>query len=73
MRAVGIIVISTDRGLAGALNLNLFKAALGAIREAQGGAKVYVCADRREGAAVLSASRRLELCASATHSATGRT
>ena len=29
VRAVGIIVISTDRGLRGSLNLNLFKAALG--------------------------------------------
>ena len=45
VHSVGIIVISTDRGLAGSLNLNLFKAALGAIREAQAaGAKVYVCA-----------------------------
>ena len=35
VQSVGIIVISTDRGLAGSLNLNLFKAALGAIREAQ--------------------------------------
>ena len=29
VRSVGLLVISTDRGLAGALNLNLFKAALG--------------------------------------------
>ena len=28
VKAVGIIVVSTDRGLAGALNLNLFKSAL---------------------------------------------
>src|SRR5260370_29064146 len=42
--AVGIVVISTDRGLCGSLNLNLFKAALGAIREAQAkNAKIYVC------------------------------
>src|SRR5260221_5052021 len=42
--AVGIVVISTDRGLCGSLNLNLFKAALGAIREAQAkNAKVYAC------------------------------
>src|SRR5580693_679809 len=45
VRALGVIVISTDRGLAGALNANLFKAALAAIREAQGkNQKVYVCA-----------------------------
>jgi len=30
---VGFIVISTDRGLCGGLNINLFKAALGSIRE----------------------------------------
>jgi F-type H+-transporting ATPase subunit gamma len=35
VKSVGILVISTDRGLCGSLNLNLFKAALGAIREAQ--------------------------------------
>ena len=44
VQAVGIVVISTDRGLCGSLNLNLFKAALGAIREAQAkDSKVYVC------------------------------
>ena len=66
--SVGIIVISTDRGLAGSLNLNLFKAALGAIREAQKiNAKIYVCAI---GVKALQFFRRLggiELCASATH------
>src|ERR1700738_4690190 len=36
IQSVGMVVISTDRGLCGSLNLNLFKAALGAIREAQG-------------------------------------
>lgn len=34
-KAVGFIVISTDRGLCGGLNVNLFKATLAAIREAQ--------------------------------------
>src|SRR6202171_3906818 len=34
--SVGIIVISTDRGLCGGLNLNLFKAALGSVREVRG-------------------------------------
>jgi len=66
--SVGIIVISTDRGLAGSLNLNLFKAALGAIREAQKqNAKIYVCAI---GVKALQFFRRLsgiELSASATH------
>jgi F-type H+-transporting ATPase subunit gamma len=68
VRSVGIIVISTDRGLAGALNLNLFKAALGAIREAQAkNAKVHVCA---VGVKALQFFRRLsgiELAASVTH------
>ncbi len=68
VRSVGIIVISTDRGLAGSLNLNLFKAALGAIREAQKlNAKIYVCAI---GVKALQFFRRLggiELSASATH------
>jgi F-type H+-transporting ATPase subunit gamma len=41
--AVGIIVISTDRGLCGSLNMNLFKAALGVIREARAKqSKVYL-------------------------------
>src|ERR1035441_884580 len=33
VQSVGIIVISTDRGLCGSLNMNLFKAALSAIRQ----------------------------------------
>jgi len=68
VRSVGIIVISTDRGLCGSLNLNLFKAALGAIREAQKlNAKIHVCAI---GLKALQFFRRLsgiELSASATH------
>src|SRR5260370_16786635 len=35
VRAVGIVVISTDRGLCGSLNLNLFKAPPGPIPTAQ--------------------------------------
>ncbi len=66
--AVGIIVISTDRGLAGSLNLNLFKAALTAIREAQSqNAKVLLCTI---GSKALQFFRRLggiEISASVTH------
>ena len=66
--SVGIIVISTDRGLCGSLNLNLFKAALSAIREAQGkNAKVYLCVI---GSKALGFFRRLagvEISASVTH------
>ena len=41
---VGIIIISTDRGLAGALNANVFKQALLLAREWQGkGAQVSLC------------------------------
>ena len=44
VKAVGIIVISSDRGLAGALNINIFKQALLAMREWQGkGAQVSLC------------------------------
>jgi F-type H+-transporting ATPase subunit gamma len=68
VQSVGIIVISTDRGLAGALNLNLFKAALGAIREARAkNVKIQVCA---VGVKALQFFRRLsgiELAASVTH------
>jgi F-type H+-transporting ATPase subunit gamma len=66
VQAVGLIVISTDRGLAGALNANLFKSALATIREAQG-KKIYVCTI---GVKALQFFRRLsgiELAASATH------
>jgi F-type H+-transporting ATPase subunit gamma len=44
VKAVGIIVISSDRGLAGALNINIFKQVLLAMREWQGkGAQVSLC------------------------------
>ena len=68
VQSVGIVVISTDRGLCGSLNLNLFKAALGAIREAEAkNAKVYLCVI---GTKALQFFRRLsgiEIAASATH------
>src|SRR6202023_2502695 len=66
--SVGIVVISTDRGLAGSLNLNLFKATLAAMREAQSrGQKVYLCII---GSKALQFFRRLtgiEIAASVTH------
>jgi F-type H+-transporting ATPase subunit gamma len=68
VQSVGIVVISTDRGLCGSLNLNLFKAALGVIRDAQEkNLKIYVCAI---GSKALGFFRRLagvEIAASATH------
>jgi len=66
--AVGLIVISTDRGLAGALNLNLFKAALVAIREAQAkSAKIRVCAIGVKAVQFFRRLSGIELSASATH------
>src|SRR5271170_4534692 len=68
VQSVGIIVISTDRGLCGSLNLNLFKTTLAAIREAQSrNAKVYLCII---GSKALQFFRRLagvEIAASVTH------
>jgi len=44
VKSTGIIVNSTDRGLCGSLNINLFKSALIAIREAQSrGETVHLC------------------------------
>jgi F-type H+-transporting ATPase subunit gamma len=68
VRSVGIVIISTDRGLCGSLNLNLFKAALGAIREAQAqNAKIHLCVI---GSKALGFFRRLagvQIDASVTH------
>jgi F-type H+-transporting ATPase subunit gamma len=58
-KAVGIIVISTDRGLAGALNANVFKQTLTLLREWQGkGATVKLCLIGSKG---MSFFRRLGL------------
>jgi F-type H+-transporting ATPase subunit gamma len=44
VKAIGIILISTDRGLAGGLNANVFKRAIYLMREWQGkGAEVSLC------------------------------
>jgi F-type H+-transporting ATPase subunit gamma len=44
VKSIGIIVVSTDRGLAGALNANVFKQTLYLMREWQGkGAAVNLC------------------------------
>ena len=58
-KAVGIIVISSDRGLAGALNANVFRETLKLIREWQGkGATVSLCLI---GTKALNFFRRLSL------------
>ena len=67
VKSVGIIVISTDRGLAGSLNINVFKQTLTTVREWQGkGADVQLCVI---GAKALGFFRRLKLpiAASLTH------
>ncbi len=67
VKSVGIIVISTDRGLAGSLNINVFKQTLMTVREWQGkGADVQLCVI---GAKALGFFRRLKLpiAASLTH------
>jgi F-type H+-transporting ATPase subunit gamma len=44
VKAVGMVVISTDRGLCGSLNVNLFRQVLSAIREARSaGQEVSLC------------------------------
>ncbi|HEU4780626.1 MAG TPA: F0F1 ATP synthase subunit gamma, partial [Steroidobacteraceae bacterium] len=44
VKNVGVIVISTDRGLAGSLNINIFKGALTAMRDWQAkGANIQMC------------------------------
>jgi F-type H+-transporting ATPase subunit gamma len=67
VKATGVIVIATDRGLAGGLNINLFKAALVAIKAAQAkGEKIELCLI---GTKAVSFFRRLALpvAATATH------
>ena len=59
VKSIGIIVVSTDRGLCGALNANVFKATLQLVREWQGkGAAASVCVI---GSKALAFFRRLEL------------
>jgi F-type H+-transporting ATPase subunit gamma len=59
VKAVGIIVVSTDRGLCGSLNINLFKQVLIAAREWQGkGVEVRLCLI---GSKALQFFRRLKL------------
>jgi F-type H+-transporting ATPase subunit gamma len=66
---VGIIVISTDRGLAGGLNANIFKQTLQLIREWEGkGAKVQLCLIGSKG---ITFFRRLSIPISASVSGLG--
>jgi F-type H+-transporting ATPase subunit gamma len=68
-RSVGIIVVSTDRGLAGALNANVFKSALNLTRQWQGrGASIQLCVIGSKGLAFF---RRLDLKIAASVTALG--
>jgi F-type H+-transporting ATPase subunit gamma len=59
VKAVGIIVISTDRGLAGSLNVNIFKQVLATVRDWQAkGADVSLCLIGQKG---INFFRRLRL------------
>ena len=67
LKSVGIIVISSDRGLCGSLNINVFKQVLAAAREWQGqGAGLHLCLI---GSKAMQFFRRLKLpvVASITH------
>jgi len=67
VKATGLIVISTDRGLCGSLNVNVLKSALAAIRQAQGrGEQVRLVVI---GTKALTFFRRIgvDISASATH------
>jgi len=52
VKRVGYIVISTDRGLCGGLNINLFKSMINSMKErADAGAEIDICAVGSKGAA----------------------
>ena len=68
VNSVGIVVISTDRGLCGSLNLNLFKATLAAIREAQArNNKVYLCCIGTKAVQFFRRLSGIEISATASH------
>ncbi|MFZ8965292.1 MAG: F0F1 ATP synthase subunit gamma [Steroidobacteraceae bacterium] len=67
VKSIGLIVISSDRGLCGSLNVNVFKQALATIRQHQdAGAQVQLCLI---GSKAVQFFRRLKLpvAATATH------
>ncbi len=66
VKGIGLIVISTDRGLCGGLNINLFKNAFGLIREwQQRGAQIELCTIGSK--AVRFFKRHAQLASQATH------
>ena len=67
-KAVGFIVITTDRGLCGGLNVNLFKATLAAMREWQKqGAQVSMCLIGSKGVQFFRRLGNVQTLATVTH------
>jgi F-type H+-transporting ATPase subunit gamma len=67
MKSVGVIVMSTDRGLCGALNVNVFKQTLTAVREWQDkGIEVQLCTIGSK-AQQFFRRTKLNIAASVTH------
>jgi F-type H+-transporting ATPase subunit gamma len=65
---VGFIIITTDRGLCGGLNVNLFKAALAAIRDWQGrGTQVSMCLIGSKGVQFFRRLGNVNTLATVTH------
>src|SRR5512138_2564376 len=67
-KSVGFIIITTDRGLAGGLNVNLFKATLAAMREWQDkGAEVSLCLIGSKGVQFFRRLGNVNTLATVTH------
>ncbi len=67
-KSVGFIIISTDRGLCGGLNVNLFKATLAAIRDwQQQGADVSTCLIGAKGVNFFKRLSNVKTLATVTH------
>jgi F-type H+-transporting ATPase subunit gamma len=65
---VGFIIITTDRGLCGGLNVNLFKATLAAIRDWQGrGTQVSLCLIGSKGVQFFRRLGNVQTLATVTH------
>ena len=67
-KSVGFIIITTDRGLCGGLNVNLFKAAIASIREWQSqGASVSLCLIGSKGVQFFKRLAGVSTLATVTH------
>ncbi|AMN48422.1 ATP F0F1 synthase subunit gamma [Steroidobacter denitrificans] len=67
-RSVGFIIITTDRGLCGGLNVNLFKATLAAMREwQQKGASINLCLIGSKGVQFFRRIESAQTLATVTH------